>query len=281
LAGVSFWKIFAFYLHRYRAQRVRDVLDLQLQLSLRETGSAPSAVLEAIKLGWAWRGHYKSITSHLFFIILLPLLIWVGYSVASVLVANVANRSYRGVLVPLKPQNCGFVMHVYKKDIPIEATLLGKSINDSTLAVAYARTWYGRDESISNGDSIFPSRVLPYNTSFDAPCPFTENLSCVGPEFSPGSAVVFDTGLLDSHLHFGMNAPVKDRVRYRRQTTCAVVNVDNFTSTPVMEPGSNPAYRYVNIGSNIFFYFLHTNFTFKWNAAATFDDTDTTGYQLQ
>lgn len=42
--------------------------------------------------------------------------------------------------------------------------------------------------------------------------------------------VQFDTGFLDSRLHFGMNSRDDDRVQYRRVMTCAPVTTTGYVS---------------------------------------------------
>ncbi len=58
-----------------------------------------------------------------------------------------------------------------------------------------------------------------------------------------------DTGPIDSHHILGLNAPEKDRVSYRKKTTCAVLNGHDASrpengSDPVTVPGGG-MYEYV------------------------------------
>jgi hypothetical protein len=47
-----------------------------------------------------------------------------------------------------------------------------------------------------------------------------------------GPAWKLETEALDSHAHFGINAPPQDRVTYRGVATCAVVDSTNLTIKP-------------------------------------------------
>lgn len=49
-----------------------------------------------------------------------------------------------------------------------------------------------------------------------------------------------DTGLLDSHTHFGINARPEDRFQYRRVTECAVLRTENYTLLNASAPSFSP-----------------------------------------
>jgi hypothetical protein len=51
-------------------------------------------------------------------------------------------------------------------------------------------------------------------------CPFQDASMCITPD---GQAVQVDTGLVDSQLDLGINAPVKDRIKYRHVATCVPI----------------------------------------------------------
>lgn len=80
------------------------------------------------------------------------------------------------------------------------------------------------------------------------------------------TAYEMDTGPIDSHHMLGLNAPERDRVSYRKKTTCALIDQDAARlengSNPVTFPGGDTyeyeRYYYGPLG-NV------TNYTYQYN----------------
>jgi hypothetical protein len=93
-----------------------------------------------------------------------------------------------------------------------------KSQDDTQLSQEYVQTCYNNTESPSSCSS-FPQRQLTWTTDTNVTCPFDF------PVCHPGvPSVSYDTGFIDSSKHLGLNAPVSDRISYRRITTCTPLN---------------------------------------------------------
>ena len=108
-----------------------------------------------------------------------------------------------------------------------------KSLQDSA---SYVRSCYG---IIATGDtchdcSTYARSRLPSEQNTDASCPFSSSM-CMAPAFQ------LDTGLMSSDQKFGMNARPRDRVDFRKVTTCAPIEVDNFSQ---IEEGSSQLTNY-------------------------------------
>lgn len=67
---------------------------------------------------------------------------------------------------------------------------------------------------------------LPFAINQNATCPF-ESGACL---FSDTEALEMDTGLLDSHEDFGINAAPQDRIQFRRVATCAPLHGKQYAS---------------------------------------------------
>jgi len=78
----------------------------------------------------------------------------------------------------------------------------------------------------------------------DAPCPFQNSTFCDTKE-----AVSVDSGLLDVGKTFGLNLAAKDRVQFRKKTTCTVLPIKEYylvidlDKYPKLMEGSRPALR--------------------------------------
>lgn len=69
--------------------------------------------------------------------------------------------------------------------------------------------------------NIFKKLRVPFNSTDNAPCPFSEE-ACNGPQ---NGSILFDTGLIDWCKDLGINGEEKDRVQYRRVMTCSPVSL--------------------------------------------------------
>ncbi|KAJ9495639.1 hypothetical protein H2202_008927 [Exophiala xenobiotica] len=90
--------------------------------------------------------------------------------------------------------------------------------------------------------------------------------------------LVFDTGYIDSHDDLGINANPKDRLRYRRNTTCAVLNGDGringwdgqIVNSSSLRPAPQEAHAYY--GPSLY---KGTNWTYSYSNFASFYDNFT------
>lgn len=85
-------------------------------------------------------------------------------------------------------------------------------------------------------------------------CPYSGNVTCLGVNGTKGGAAwLMETGRLDSHEHFGFNAPPADRVSFRKSVTCAVVDPTALTTKLYsrvekdMHTGANVNKTYIGI----------------------------------
>jgi hypothetical protein len=93
---------------------------------------------------------------------------------------------------------------------------MNKFANDIRKSRTYATECYNKNRT--TGCASLPVQQLPYSVRLNASCPF--GTRCI-------DQVQFDTGLLDSHTHLGINSKEGDRVKFQFSTTCAVVDVND------------------------------------------------------
>jgi hypothetical protein len=88
--------------------------------------------------------------------------------------------------------------------------------------------------------------------AIDCPHQWSVNTTCLGPNATAGPAWEMDSGPLNSHDDFGINAPVQDRVALRKLVTCAVLDPKKFIVGPRELPGKfqgtpvNVSYTFLN-----------------------------------
>jgi hypothetical protein len=233
LAGLALWMMVAYVWHQSNvaADGPVDYQHLQLQVLLRNVTTPASALVHAAKLMLKrppMTG--SSHRSHLLVLALTAGLIMALFGMASVFVgAAVASPSQEDNLVLAEPIFCGEVLMA-----PINASASGETFSTIFAAKArqtfrareYAKAWYAANGSLATaGSTAYPVRRLPYTTS-RVPCPFPGNRCrfSVGNGSDVNTAISFDTGLLDSSLHLGINGPIDRSVQFRRKTTCMPIS---------------------------------------------------------
>jgi hypothetical protein len=268
-AAVNTWKITSFLLHQFRVKDPgMDPLDLELQVLLRNSTSAFDTLLETIKMQFAWLKKTPLLTRRILLLALPAFLIWILFTAASIAVAGIASRPYKEVQVLAKKGNCGFLNYGDFNTTDQATAFSTKLLTDTIDGRAYARSWYGDGSSSAPARSIFPVSQLPYNHSDAEPCPFPGNGRCLP---AGNTALLMDTGNLDSHIHFGINAAKSDRVTYRKRVVCAPVSVEEFIEAPIQLGTEFLEVIFMGAqGSN--------NFTFSWNNHTILDGV---GYQLR
>ena len=258
LAGAMFWAILVYVWHQSRVSpsTAVDCLDLHIQVLLRNVTSPASAILQAGKIYVAWRKTKKSAFLRLLPIVIAASAVIVLFIPASIFVASIVSHSQDDILVLAKPGLCGEII----------ANISDGSNNDITLAVyawtinralrgrEYAKVWYAGNTDGAEASSAFPVVRLPYTTS-RVSCPFTDMVRCRFTSHNTSdanTAIPFDTGLLDSASHLGINGPVERSLQFRRKTTCMpfkatglsdqyVEDAENFTTLragPFHGPGN-------------------------------------------
>lgn len=95
-------------------------------------------------------------------------------------------------------------------------------LSETIQAETYVTQCYG--SSASGACDVFANQSLAYNTS-DGACPFESTDICISTNSTP---IKLDSGLIDSHIGLGINAPPKDRVTYQKVTTCSPIHSTQF-----------------------------------------------------
>jgi len=226
LAGAMFWSILVYIWHqsRVRPNTAVDCLDLQIQVLLRNVTSPSSAILQAGNIYLAWRKTKKSPFLRLLPIVLVASTVMLLFIPASIFVAAIVSHSQDDVLVLAKPGLCGEVTANFNNNSnnDIISTTYSWTTNRALRGREYAKVWYGDNSNGFTASSAFPVNRLPYTTS-RVSCPFTDIARCrftVDNTSDANTAIAFDTGLLSTASHLGINGPAEYSLQFRRKTTC-------------------------------------------------------------
>lgn len=228
ITGSQLWKIISFAIHQTRASRnPRDGLHHQQQAVFRNAGS-PSGVAWAfaqMPVYW-WSAATRPLLRSLPWAV-FALIYMAGFGLAGVFSSSVTKAAGNETLIV--SSNCG--RSVLDGDVQsydsAGSAYLEKSLNDLSSAIDYARTCYMTSSSRSQlRCQIYTSSQIPFHREHNVSCPFAQGTCLV----SDMAAFRMDTGHIDSHAVLGINTPPKDRVTYRRVTTCAPLRTKEFMS---------------------------------------------------
>jgi hypothetical protein len=184
---------------------------------------------DILKLWWSWR--HKTDRPFLATIppALLAIVCALGTIAASISSSYVIDSSNIEVLVnsPL----CGRLAS-FNTAFDNQVRTGTYSARAYDVAKAYAKDCYPVN---INGEDLLPATrkvfVAP-NVALKVEkttCPFASKM-CIGTKEEPSQAIAIDSGLVDVNKAFGFNLADKDRVSFRKRTTCGVLPVDGYTS---------------------------------------------------
>lgn len=209
------WHLIAFAIHQIRANgRPADALFRQQQALLRSLPTPSTVMIDTLKLWWVWR---KKADRPFLRSIILVLLAF-GFAAATIAASVFSSLVVSSGTIPVLVDSplCGFLSEThegwYSYKVPVDIS-----------APAYAKDCY-KNNSLPSTCNVFMRPNIPLKVE-DAPCPFWAKSMCDSKD-----AVTVDSGLVDVSDAFGLNVPAKDRVRYRRKTTCAVVPTEGHMS---------------------------------------------------
>lgn len=274
-AGHSAWTIIRYIFHQLRASdKPHDALFWQQQAALKNSSSALGTALVFLRMSWAWRRHErrKFWRSWTLLIVVVAIIISAVFTAAAIFSSQVTQNAGTAFLV--RSPNCG--LWQFSSDQLVEWQI--KWLNDTHIAQNYARTCYQGGAADSRLCDKYKVPEIKWHTDTEADCPFSVE-TCLSNDSAPMS---MDTGYLDSHEIFGLNAAPEERVVVRKKTTCSPLRLRKWAvavnetlgnpSDPVIDP-----FVEVNIGG-VNDSTISSNYTYRWNGHNIFMDR---GYDIQ
>jgi hypothetical protein len=242
-AGAATWRISAFALHQMRvrhdsaaARSDSDPLQRQVQTLLRNNATPISALADALSIFRAWMGIRtpSSKTRTILPTAFLAAFVTILFGLFSIFVSAFATRSESNVSVLARPGDaCGgwefnWSAISVTNEMPSSFEHLRARMDDVQAARSYATWFYSQEKQpLAVTNTMFPVPRLPYTVS-RGPCPFLGESRCLSNDTSVNTTLVLDTGLLDSHVHLGINALLKDRSNIRHRMECSPIDVSDM-----------------------------------------------------
>ncbi|CZR61302.1 uncharacterized protein PAC_11198 [Phialocephala subalpina] len=224
VTGGQLWSILRFILHQSKARAgTKNAYYTQQQIILRNTVGTIQIARKLIQISWAWRRVIPRSFFRPLHLITIALTILAVFSVAGIFSSEISKAVASTVLLTTK--NCGFYSMTEPGSNSSSAGLAfdKKLAADLVEAISYAQACYGKNDSVQC--AIYVQQQIKYTIIGNVSCPFDESV-CI---LKGRNVIELDTGLIDSHKDFGVNAPAEWRVSYRRVYTCAPLDIGNFT----------------------------------------------------
>ena len=220
------WNLVAFAVHQLRADgRPADGLFRQQQVLLRTLPNPSALLADSTKLWLFWRKRVNRAFLRSLIPLLLGLSFWIGTLVVGVLSSYIITGNNLQVLVDSPfcgPLDIDTTTDYYLQNAidlrPLEAKVAATS-------KSYAEDCYRTGTPLPTRCSVFMRPYIPFSQERTV-CPFADSI-CVDAELP---AIRFDSGLVDLNDGFGLNLASNDRVKYRRQATCAVLDTASRSS---------------------------------------------------
>jgi len=288
LFGAQLWTIIRYSLHQMSAPNQPELSTPHLnkqQVILRNASGGVSTARLMLKLAWKSRRSTGKRSKRSWSIgviaILYALLVMAVELFSSKAIGT--PRINGGSPVLSRSKHCGIWNDTYY-GIVIDGNFANeeefglwvqhgeKLASEVQLSYEYAQECYIStpvNSQKSSTCSTMKKSKIPWQVA-DGPCPFEQHMCHSGSQ-----AFVLDTGYIDSYDDLGINARPSDRLKYRRITTCAVVNGtgritgwdghvsdgDNSSATPET--------AYAHFGPSLY---KNTDYTYSLSNFASFYD---------
>lgn len=245
IIGAQLWKILCFSFHQSRAsQEPRDGLYHQHQNVFRNSSTPGGAAWSFMLQIWHWWGRARHSLIRSLPWALFSILYIIIFAVLSVFGSSeVAKAAGQDRLI--QGSQCGYWRS--NGSATGQGSFEAKVTIDSKRAATYARDCYdGSADALKC--NIYATPHIGWEGG-EADCPFKDEI-CYG-----NNTYTMDTGLVDSYDDLGINTPQKERLKYRRVTTCSVLGEQGYVAN-----GSVPGLVTWNYGPS-----LGENYTWSYS----------------
>lgn len=291
LFGAQLWTIIRFTLHQMNSPNQPDLSTPNLnkqQVILRNASSGVSTARLMLKLAWNSRRSTGKRSKRSWSIGLIAIL----YAVLVMIIELFSSKAIGvpqingGDPVLSRSGHCGIWNDTYygivvdgsytnEEELGLSVQYYANLGSEVQLSYEYAQECY-MSTPVKNQKSSTCSTMkkakIPWQVA-EGLCPFADHLCQSGSQ-----ALVLDTGYIDSYDDLGINAKPQDRLKYRRITSCAVVNGtgrvigwDGQISNSNDEPESRE-FAYAHFGPSTY---KDTDYTYSLSNFASFYDNFT------
>ncbi|KAF2470314.1 uncharacterized protein BDR25DRAFT_343088 [Lindgomyces ingoldianus] len=251
-AGKSFWRISCLLLHRvFSSQRAQDGLYHQRQAILRNSDTAQDGFWRTLMAIIAWRKHNARSLQRLLPMLVFAVATGICFAVAGIFSSRVTTETANEVL--LTGTNCALMGFSGLSNITAFGTVW-EPYNSQRVTASLARAQQCYNTGTFSEDcGLYIKPQLSVNITRNASCPFASEICRTQTE-----NIIVDTGYMDSHEDFGINAPLAERFKFRSVYHCAPIVTEGFSELYNSTNIPGMTFRRYNYGG-----FAGSNYTFE------------------
>ncbi|KAI0448353.1 hypothetical protein F5B21DRAFT_497767 [Xylaria acuta] len=232
------WRILCFMFHRfYSTPDPRDAIYHQRQTILRNSSSPESGIQMLLWLLWANRrskGWFRSLPAAIVAIMCVSI-----FTIAGGFSSQISTAVGNEVLI--KGANCGYIPPGAYSGNPFYFLQLSDAATKLNSAANYAQQCYSSENTGLLDCGRFTIKRVANKIDTQARCPFKNRLCR-----NESANLRIDSGYIDSHDSFGMNAPPAERILFRKVLHCAPLITTGFTHEKITSLGRLTLYQYGN-----------------------------------
>lgn len=240
VVGTSFWRISCFVLHQlFSTEVAQDALHHQRQAIFRNAANGTSGLWSFFSIFLAWRQKLSvSQTCRR----VLPFIVFAvccitGFAAAGTFSSNISSALGDEVLV--RSSTCGILdSNNYLNGTARQTYFYPYTTQMLSSYENYAEDCYDNVSGLGSCNAFIKADI-PTKIDTNASCPFGDDIC--KQEYDN---IVFDTGYLDSHLDFGINAPPNERIQFRRLSSCSPIKTDGYSKSYRLPDSNNSYSRY-------------------------------------
>jgi len=222
-AGARFWRVVTFVVSLCLTKRApQDGVYHQRQAVLRNSPDALSTCWTLWRVNWAWRKKKGRVWRRVMPLVVIAFL--VGLALAAVGVLSSQISSSMGNEVLLNGKQCGWVDSDNMSPFVQHTIFEPYTSQLHQAAILRAQQCYTTDASTENCPT-FVKPGFPLSVITNASCPFQASM-CQ----DNSSNLIVDTGYLNSHFDFGVNAAPSNRILFRSRMHCAPLVLEGYSS---------------------------------------------------
>jgi hypothetical protein len=237
------WRIICFAFHRFHSTASpQDAIYHQRQIIFRNSSSPENGIQTLLSLLWANRcskGWLRPLPAAIVGTVCIGI-----FTVAGGFSSQISTAVGNEVLI--KPLNCGVTLPS-AVDNSLFFNLTAKRATTINSAANYAQQCYSNDNTRLLDCNRFITKKLNKQLDTQASCPFKNHLCR-----TESANLRIDSGYLDSHEAFGLNAPPNERFLFKNVLHCAPLKTAGFTYEKNTSLGRYTFYEYGRFKDNTF-----------------------------
>lgn len=167
----------------------------------------------------AWRSRVAQLWSRQIPLIAISLLSVVFWTAAALFTSSVAITGSKNVVLLRGIDDCGFLRPTDPGFGLKQTSILSDTANYAQECYRGVEWAEGSPETCRIAQP-FPAASIDFTVQYNVACPFSNSSLCRSASNLP---IRLTSELMNSNLHFGINAAREDQIEYRREMTCAAL----------------------------------------------------------